>query len=217
MVACHEYLSPTSPRLWAEPIKQQIRQRAEGVKPLGARWGLTAPQPFGLPAAPAELIDAVRNGVATAITDWADFLDKAGAAEAAKLLRWLPEFRASRAEEVQAVCPQFGFAITANSNGHSWWWIGDAGSECDNDEARNLNRLMSAWNEMHPAVEWLLRSYGFPHVTIESLRFATDDRYPNKSYDLTAGQHLEPVADDARVLRLDVQGWVPIEGMPEGE
>jgi hypothetical protein len=217
MVCYHEYLAPGAPRPWVEPLKQQVQQRAEGVKPLGARWGLTAPQPFGLPVTSVDLIDAVRNGGATAITDWADALERAGASEPAKLLRWLPGFHAALADEVRAVSPQFGFAITAISKGHAYWWIGDMCSEVENADAFNLGRLLSAWNEMHPAVEWLLRRFDFPHAAIEAIRYATDDNLPKKSYDLGNGQHFDPIDDDARVLKLDVPGWQPIEGDMEGD
>lgn len=212
MIAYHEYLSPGAPRAWVEPVKSQIHERASGVKPLGARWGLTAPQLFGLPETPVELIDAVRNGDESAITNWADFLEKAGAIEAAKLIRWVPSFHAALAEEVRAVSPQFGFAITAQSRGHADWWIGDMCSEVENADALNLGRLLSAWNEMHPAVEWLLRKFDFPHAAVEAIHYATDDVLPTVTCNLSAGQHLAPVAEDVRVLKLDVVGWEKVEG-----
>ncbi len=76
---------------------------------------------------------------------------------------------------------------------------------------------MSAWNETHPAVEWLLRSFGFPHAAVEAVRYATDENDATRSYDLTPGQHLGPVEEGVRVVKLDVVRWEPVEGDSAGD
>ena len=200
----------TPPR-WVWVVQDQIRRCVMKEVPPGARWGLGPPVPLGLPDVEDGLIVAVRNGEENAVNAWADAAERAGATDAAELLRWVPRFHAMIAEEVRAVSPQFGFAIHANSNGFSWWWIGDGCSEADNADSANLNRLMAAWNETHPAVEWLLRRLGFPHAEVEAIRHATDENLGTRTYHLTAGEHLEPVADDVRVLRLNVPGWEEFE------
>jgi hypothetical protein len=201
-----------APRPWVDLFREDIRRWATGVWPARLRWGLGPPEPLGLPAVEVSLIDVVRNGEENAVNVWADAVERAGATEAAELLRWLPRFHAMIAAAVRAVSPQFGFAITVNGNGFSWWWIGDCGSGSDNANARNLNRLMAAWNEAYPAVEWLLRRLNFPHANVEAIRHATDEPVETRAFNLSAGDHLEPVADDVRVVRLDVPWWEPIEG-----
>ncbi len=205
---------PDAPPRWVQVVREQIRRHVSGEVPLGARWGLGPPEPLGLPTVSTELIDAVRNGEEHAITAWADAVARSGATEAAELLRWVPRFHAMIAEDVRAVSPQFGFAVILNGSrrGTAWWWIGDCGSEADNDDARTLGRLMAAWNETHPAIEWLLRRLNFPHANVEPLGYATDRLLEPRAYNLSAGEHLEPVPADARVLKLDVPGWEPIEG-----
>lgn len=202
----------TPPR-WVWVVQDQIRRHLSKEVPLGARWGLGPPVPLGLPDVEDGLIVAVRNGEENAVGAWADAVERAGATDAAQLLRWLPRFHAMIAEEVRAVSPQFGFAVILNSSrtGTAWWWIGDMCSESDNDDSRTLGRLMAAWNETHPAVEWLLRRFGFPHAEVEAIRHATDENLGTRTYHLTAGEHLEPVADDVRVLRLNVPGWEEFE------
>lgn len=216
MIVYRPHESPEAPRAWVEAVREEIRQVAGGLRRRSVHWGLGPPLPFGLPEAPAGVIEAVRRGEATALTAWADALDRAGATEGAALLRWLPHFGALLAAEVRAVSPQFGFIIHQNRSETAWWWIGDMCSESDNEEARRLGRLMRAWNEMHPAVEWLLRFFGFPHAVIDVIRHETDENLPTQRIDLAAGEHLGPVDADARVLKLDVPGWLPIEGLPEG-
>lgn len=200
---------PDAPPRWVQVVRDQIRRHTSGEVPLGARWGLGPPVSLGLPAVPTELIDAVRDGQENAITAWAEAVERGGATDAAELLRWVPRFHDMIAEDVRLVSPQHGFAVILNSSrrGTAWWWIGDCCSEADNDDARTLGRLMAAWNEAHPAVEWLLRRLNFPHAQVEALRYATDEIVGTRTYHLTAGEHLEPVPDDVRVLKLGVPGW----------
>lgn len=212
MIISRAYESPDARRHWIEYTQEEIRKEVQGTRRVRPKSGLGPPEPLGLPAVAGETIEAVRSGDATALTDWAEALERAGASEAAGLLRWLPRFHALLAEEVRAVSPQFGFAIIVNPSGTAWWWIGDSCSESDNAEARQLGRLLSAWNETHPALEWLLRNFGFPHVAVEAIHYATDENAGTSRYDLTAGQHLGPVEEGARVFKLGVPGWEPIEG-----
>jgi hypothetical protein len=180
MIVSRAYESPDARRPWIEYMQEEIRKEVEGTRRVRPKRGFGASEPLGLPEVPGEMIEAVRNGSATALMDWADALDRDGAAEAAELLRWLPCFHALLADEVRAVSPQLG--------------------------------LMSAWNETHPAMEWLLRNFGFPHVAVEAIRYATDENAGTRRYDLSAGQHLGPVEEGVRVLKLDVAGWEPLEG-----
>lgn len=155
------------------------------------------------------LIDEVRNGAVDAVNHWADAVARAGATATAELLRWLPRFHAMIAEEVRLVSPQFGFAVMPNRSGTAWWWIGDMCSESDNDNARRLGRLIAAWNETHPAVEWLLRRFGFPRAIVETDTLSSNLPGEAKRYDLTAGQHLAPIGADDRILKLHVPPWEP--------
>ena len=65
--------------------------------------------------------------------------------------------------------------------------------------------LMRDWNRFHPAVEWLLRPLGLPHVggTTEPLKGRT--RTTKLTWTLGADTHLGPVPSGQVIRTLDAR------------
>ncbi len=190
-------------RPWVEAYQALIREWVECARPQPRpRRRASAPEALDLSSVPPEVFDAMREGEEYAVGECAEGLESVGAMAPAGLFYWLHGFQIALTPEVRATAPQQGFAVDVNENGFAWWWVGDMCSEADNDDSRQLGRVMAAWDETHPAVEWMLRQFGFPHVTVE-----TEQPAESKTYHLSVGEHLEPLPDGVRVLRLTVPAW----------
>lgn len=176
----------------------------------GAR--IRPPVSYDLPVVPAEIVAAVQAGEAPALLRWADALADRGASAAAELLRWLPSFHDRIAEEVRLVAPSAGFFVNCSpGREHAAWVIGDCDCEIENQDTRNLDELLAAWNDFHPAVEWLHRRFGLPTVSAEAHAIATGRLAEHRSFDLAAGEHFTPFEPGVRVMHLRAEASEPEE------
>lgn len=170
------------------------------------------PRSYDLPEVPAEFLTAVQAGEAPALLRWADALADRGATAGADLLRWLPRFHDRIAEEVRLVAPSGGFFVNCVSwREHAAWVIGDCDCEIENQDTRNLDELLAAWNDFHLAVEWLHRQFGLPTVVVEAHALATGRLAERRSFNLAAGEHFTPFGPGVRVLHLRAEAYEPEE------
>lgn len=198
------FRSPDDPRPWVDWTRDLIRQMLSGERPPGRRVEVDPPVFGKVPAVSAEIIDAVRAGEPAAIQAWADALAEAGDSASAALLRWLPGFYDHLAEDVRLVAPEQGFQVYS-ADRMTYWFIGDCESDYDNDNTRNLRRLLAGWNDFHPAAEWLYRRLGMPSVAVETRRVADGQLAERRVHDLAAGDHFGPFEPDVGVTRLSVE------------
>ncbi len=195
---------PDSPRSWIDLFFELLEIYGNRGK---VRQPYFVPsEPIPLPRVPADLIPSIREGDPDCLQEWADAMEVAGITSYAELLRWLPTFADSIREEVLAVAPTEGFSIVPSPDGSASWWIGDMFGEVENLHTRNLGRLLSAWNDLHPTVEWLLRQLQFSRVVLETITHGTYQVLPRRTVNLGGNGHLAPLDQNVAVVRLAVEG-----------
>ncbi len=152
------------------------------------------------PPSPA-ILAALQRGAISAPTDWAHELAEASDTATAAVLRNFAGLRDSLAAEVLPVAPEFGFSLYSEAGIHGWW-IGDMDSETDNQQTRIVAEMLSRWNDLYPALEWMFRSYNLATVNVESVTVATGIRADRRDYNLAAGEHFTPFDPPVAITRV---------------
>jgi hypothetical protein len=143
----------------------------------------------------------LQSGANNALTAWANELTEASDTATATVLRNFDELANRLMAEVRAVAPEAGFKLYSDGTLYGWV-IGDCDSETDNAETRLVAKILSRWNDLHPAVEWLFRYYGLHNATVDSVDTKSVSRAQPVVCNLAGGEHFTPFDTTVAVTRV---------------
>ncbi len=196
--------SPSSPRPWIDLFFELLEYYSGGRRTPQLCFGPSTAIP--LPRVSATLIRSVRDGNPEALQEWIGLLEQASVPSYPELLRWLTTFVESIGKELEAVLPQSGFSIVPYTNETAGWLIGNKFSKPDTADSYKLSQLLSAWNDLFPAIEWFLRRLGLPRIEIERIVATTYEEKETIRVELAAGASLTGFREGEAATRLSTGG-----------
>lgn len=196
--------NPSSPRPWIDLFFELLEYYSGGRRTPQLCFGPSAPIP--LPRVSVTLIRSVQDGNPEALQEWIGLLEQANIPSYPELLRWLTTFVDSIGEELRAVSPQSGFSIVPYTNATAGWLIGNKFSKPETADSYKLSQLLSAWNDLFPAIEWFFRRLELLRIDIERIVAATYEQKETSHVGLAAGAHLTALREGEAVTRLSTGG-----------
>lgn len=151
-----------------------------------------------------------RAGDQSALSAWAEALERVGDISGANLLRQLPPARDEIASLVQYWCKAYPGDGIANfyrpAHLAPYWFCGDMEQEGDAG-SRVVGALLGQWNTFYPAVEWLARDLSLLFVDIHT-RLAVNNGHLSKTvFRLGAGEHFGPIEDGRVVSHISLREY----------